>query len=186
MALDLLSLFVAEDINYAYDGSRIAFTSATMKLYVKTQKGIESYPIDAILEYENQDSDSTCAVSKSVLLGVLDRLSLFISDFDVNGVYLNFTTEGVKITSKNNAGSETIPYTESKNFTPCVCLVSVDALKKQVNARSGDILYIQYGLPNALKFVDKDITHIVALLTDDDDTEEEITEDVVEDTTSEE
>ena len=184
MVLDLLSVFTAEDIEYDYDGSRIAFTSASMKLYAKPQKGIEEYPIDAILEYENQDSESMCAVSKSVLLGVLDRLSLFISDFDINGVYLNFTTEGVKVTSKNNAGSETIPYTESKNFEPCVCLVSVDALKKQVNARSGDILYIQYGLPNALKFVDKDITHIVALLGDEED--EEFTEDIAEETTSEE
>ena len=185
MVLDLLSIFTAEDIDYDYDGSRIVFSTNTMKLFAKPQKGIEDYPIDAILEYENQESTSTCAVSKSLLLGVLDRLSLFISDFDVNGVYLNFTTEGVKVTSKNNAGSETIPYTESTNFEPSVCLVSVDALKKQVNARSGDILYIQYGLPNALKFVDKDITHIVALLGDDTD-EEDFVEDVAVDDTSEE
>lgn len=185
MVFDLLSLFTAETIEYSYDNSRIAFVSSNMKLYAKTQNSIEDYPIEPIMGYDNIELPSSCAVSKAALLGVIDRLSLFISDFDVNGVYLDFTKEGVKVTPKNKVGSELITYTESNNFEPFICLVSVDALKKQANARSGDILYIQYGLNNALKFVDNNIIHIVALLEDEEESEEEapveISEDMIED-----
>ena len=186
MVIDLLGLFDSEDIAYKYDGDRIKFTTNTMKLYAKKQKNIEQYPVTSIMDYDTLDSTSNCAVSKSALVGVLDRLSLFISDFDVNGVYLDFTAEGLRVTSKNNAGTELIPYSESNNFEKTICLVSVDALRKQVNARSGDILYIQYGMDNAIKFVDNDILHIVALLEDDTNNEEEyIEEDTTEDITEE-
>lgn len=183
MIFDLLSLFTAESIDYSFDGTKLAFKTGSMKLYAKIQKGIEDYPVEAIMGYTEEDLPSSCAVSKSLLLAVIDRLSLFISDFDVNGVYLEFTKDGLKVTSKNNSGSELITYQESNNFTPFVCLVSVDALKKQVNARSGDILYIQYGLNNALKFVDGNILHVVALLEDDvaDDNSAEIAPEEIED-----
>ena len=186
MVMDLLSIFDAEDIAYKYDGDRLEFITPTMKLYAKKQKNLEQYPVEGIMEYDSIEATSSCAVSKAALLGVLDRLSLFISDFDVNGVYLNFATDGVRVTSKNNAGTELISYAESNNFTPTVCLVSVEALKKQVNARNGDILYIQYGLDNAIKFVDGNVLHVVALLEDDTNTEEEeVYEDVTEDVTEE-
>ena len=181
MILDLLSLFTAETIEYKSDGSRIAFTSGSMKLYAKAQKDIEEYPIDAIMGYTETNLPSSCAVSKSQLLAVVDRLSLFISEYDVDAVYLDFTKEGLRITSKNNSGSEIITYQESQNFEPFVCLVSVEALRKQANARSGDILYMQYGLNNALKFIDNDVIHIVALLEDDsneDETAEVVTEEI--------
>jgi hypothetical protein len=181
MIFDLLSLFSTETIDYSFDGTKIAFKTGSMKLYAKIQKGIEDYPVEAIMGYMDEDLPSNCAVSKSLLLDVIDRLSLFISDFDVNGVYLNFTNEGLKVTSKNNSGSELITYKESNNFTPFVCLVSVEALKKQVNARSGDILYIQYGLNNALKFVDNNILHVVALLEDDATEDDVATEVALED-----
>lgn len=184
MVFDLLSVFTSETIDYDYDGSRVAFTSSNMKIYGKVQNNIEDYPIEPIMGYEDIELPSSCAISKSALVSVIDRLSLFISDFDVNGVYLDFTKEGVKVTPKNKVGSELITYAESSNFEPFICLVSVDALKKQANARSGDILYIQYGISNALKFVDNNITHIVALLEDEVEDEEapvEISEDMIED-----
>lgn len=184
MVFDLLSVFTAESIEYDYDGTRVAFISSNMKIYGKAQNNIQDYPIEPIMGYEDVELPSSCAISKSALVSVIDRLSLFISDFDVNGVYLDFTKEGVKVSPKNNTGSELITYAESNNFEPFICLVSVDALKKQANARSGDILYIQYGISNALKFVDNNITHIVALLEDEVESEEspeEITEEDIED-----
>ena len=184
MIFDLLSLFSSENIDYSFDGTKIAFKTGSMKLYAKIQKGIDDYPIDAIMRYTETDLPSSCAVSKSLLLGVVDRLSLFISEYDVDAVYLSFTNEGLKVSSKNHSGSEIISYQESKNFEPFVCLVSVDALKKQANARSGDILYIEYGLDNALKFIDNDIIHVVALLEDDamnDESEVEVVSEEIED-----
>lgn len=186
IVMELLSLFNEEDITYEYDGSHIEFSNTTMKLYVKPQTNVENYPAEAIMDYESQEASSDCAVSKSTLVNILDRLSLFISDFDVNGVYLDFTESGIKVTSKNNAGTELIPYAESHNFTPTIYLVSVDALRKQVNARSGDILYIQYGLDNAIKFVDGNVLHVVALLEDDTVSDEDIVEEISEELSEEE
>ena len=169
VVFDLLNLFDAEEVNYKFDGKAFEFKTDKMFLYAKTANGIEDYPVDAIMGYAETTLPSKCSISKTAILNTLDRLSLFIGDFDINGVYLNFTKDGIKVTSKNDLGSELIPYSGSDNFNEYICLASVDALKKQISARSGETVNIEYGEENVLKFVDNNIIHIVALLGDDEE-----------------
>ena len=172
IVFDLLSMFDSEDINYEVSDRIIVFTSPKMRLYTKTMLGLEDYPVDSIKSLGETSLPSKCTLSKKALVNILDRLSLFITDFDINGVYLTFTNEGVKITSTNSTASELIPYQESENFEPYTCLVSVETLKKQVLARTGELVRIEYGVQNAIKLVDTNTIQIVALLDDNDEEEE--------------
>lgn len=171
IVFDLLSISDVEDINYEFTDTVIVFTTPKMKLVSKNMVGKEDYPVNAVIGYLDEEFPSKCTLPKTALLNVLDRLSLFTSSFDVNGVYLNFTNEGVKITSNTGNASEIIPYQGSENFAPITYLVTVDTLKKQVAARTGELVNICYGVPKVLKMVDNNVTQIVACL-DDEDVEE--------------
>lgn len=185
IVFDLLSMADTEDINYLFNDNTIVFITTKLTLVSKNMTGKEDYPIDAIIGYLDNEFPSNCTLNKTALLNVLDRLSLFISDFDVNGVYMNFTKEGVRITSNKGSANELIPYQGSENFAPFTCLAGVASLKKQVSARSGELVNIYYGLPDVLKLVDNNVVQVVALLDDTNDadmeetaipTEEEISE----------
>lgn len=172
IVFDLLSLSESEDISYEFTETAIIFKTAKMTLCTKNMKGKEDYPIDAVTGYIDNEFPSKCTLPKTALINVLDRLSLFISNFDVNGVYLNFTNEGVKISSVNGSGYELIPYQGSENFAPYSCKVVVDATKKQIAARNGESINICYGIDGALKFVDNNVIQIIALMEDDEEDEE--------------
>lgn len=169
IVFDLLSMAEAEDINFVYTDTTIVFTTPKLKLISKNMVGKEEYPIKAISEYMNNEFPSNCTLPKTALLNVLDRLSLFISDFDIDGVYMNFTAEGVRITSNKGSASELIPYQSSNNFAPFTCLAGVEALKKQVSARTGELVNVYYGVPTVLKLVDNNVIQVVALLDDTTD-----------------
>lgn len=167
IVFDLLAMSDSEDISYAFDESRILFTTPKMRLIAKPMNGVEEYPIEAVQGFAGCEFPSSCVLPKTLLINVLDRLSLFISDFDVNGVYLTFTTDGVRVASTKNTASELIPYQSSENFAPFTCLAGVDSFKKQIQARSGETVTMHYGIPDAIKLVDNNVVQIVALLEDD-------------------
>lgn len=170
---ELLSISDSEDISFEYTSDVIVFTTPKMRLFARTMKGIESYPAEAVEGLAQNVFPSNCTLPKTAFVNVLDRLSLFIEDWEVNGVYLNFTNEGVKVSSVRATATELIPYQGSENFNPYSCLVQVDALKKQISARTGELVNLHYGVDGAIKLVDNNITQIIALI---DESDEESTE----------
>ena len=171
IVFDLLSMSDTEDIAYEYTKDIIVFTTPKMRLYARTMKGIENYPVEAVENFATTVFPSNCSLPKTMFLNVLDRLSLFISDFDTNGVYIDFTKDGAKVFSTRNNATELIPYQGSEDFAPFTCLVQIDSLKKQISARTGEVVNVHYGIDGALKLVDNNITQIIALI-DDEDVEE--------------
>ena len=171
IVFDLLSMSDTEDIAYEYTNDVIIFTTPKMSLFSRNMKGIENYPVDAVESFEDAEFPSKCTLPKTALLNVLDRLALFINDYDTNGVYINFTNEGAKIVSTRNNATELIPYQGSENFAPFTCLVQIESLKKQISARTGEVVNIHYGQSGALKLVDNNVIQIIALINDEDSEE---------------
>lgn len=169
IVFDLLAMSDSEDISYEFnfDKDQVLFTTPKMCLMAKLMKGVEEYPVEPIQGFMECEFPSSCVLPKTFLVNVLDRLSLFISDFDVNGVYLTFTTDGLRIASTKHTASELIPYQSSNNFTPFTCLACVDSFKKQIQARSGETVTLYYGIPDVIKLVDNNVVQILALLEDD-------------------
>ena len=164
--MELLALNTSENITvqFADDGSAL-FSTPEMVLYGKVAEGVEEYPIDAAMQFVDTQFPSVCKLPKSALLNVLDRLSLFISDFETNGVFLTFTTDGLEITSNTNA-KELIKYAASERFAPYTCYANVPSLVAQINSHVSETIELHYGQGDVLKLTDGNITQVVALMED--------------------
>lgn len=165
--MDLFNVMSAEKINVDRSGNIIAFGSPDCTIYGNVMEGIEDFAVDAICGLVDTHFDSSCKIPKSALLQVLDRLSLFVNTYDKNGIYLTFTKEGLQIKSKSSSGVETIPYFESVGFNAFTCCIDIEMFMSQLKAQSVDMVELHYGLDNAIKMIDGNITHVVALLEDD-------------------
>jgi DNA polymerase III sliding clamp (beta) subunit (PCNA family) len=165
--MDLLNVFTDEKIVVKSANNTIVFETPSSVVYGKVMDSIEDYQIDAIGGLLDQEFDSFCKVSKSALMQLLDRLALFVSAYDKNGIYLTFTQNGVQIDSKQSNSSEIVPYSESSNFKPFTCCIDIEMLQSQVKANTSDGIEIHYGEENALKLKDGNTTQIIALLDDD-------------------
>lgn len=130
----------------------------------KLMEDIEDFQIDALNNLLASEFESTCAVGKTKLLQILDRLSLFIDKLDDYGVYLTFTKDGLQMSNKKSSSEELLPYEASDNFKPYKCKVDIKMLIDQVKAAPGDLINLEYGNDTCLKFVDGNVTQLVALL----------------------
>lgn len=165
--MSLLDIFTDEHITAVREGNTMIFESDSCTVYGTLMDSIDDYQIEAIEGLLSQDFDSSCKVTKSALLQLLDRLALFVSPYDKNGIYLTFTREGLQIESKQANSVETIPYAESTNFHDFTCCVDIEMLHSQVKANTGDGITLHYGEENAIKITDGNVVQVVALLEDD-------------------
>ena len=165
--MDLLDVMSNEKIAVYIDKDTIIFRSEGCIVYGKVLEGIEDYQIDAISSLLDLDFSSECSVSKDTLLQALDRLSLFVGPYDKNGIYITFTKDGLMLSSKKSSGTEMIPYKTSKDFKDFTACINIDMLQTQIKAHTLDEITIQYGLDNALKIVDGNVTQIIAYIEDD-------------------
>ena len=165
--MSLLDIFTDEKFVAVRKGNTMLFESANCTVYGTLMDSIDDYQIEAIEGLLDQDFDSSCKLTKSALLQLLDRLALFVSPYDKNGIYLTFTRDGLQIESKQANSVEVIPYAESSNFRAFTCCVDIEMLHSQVKANTGDGITIHYGEDNAIKITDGNVTQVVALLEDD-------------------
>ena len=165
--MSLLDIFTDEKISVYRSGNTMVFKTENCVVYGTLMDSIEDYQIEAIDGLLEQGFESSCKLTKSALLQLLDRLALFVSPYDKNGVYLTFTRDGLQIESKQANSIEVIPYAESKNFRDFTCCVDIEMLHSQVKANTGDGITIHYGEDNAIKLTDGNVVQVVALLEDD-------------------
>ena len=165
--MNLLDIFTDEKISVWRRENTIVFQTENCTVYGTLMDSIDDYQIEAINGLLEQDFDSSCKIAKTALLQLLDRLALFVSPYDKNGVYLTFTKVGLQIESKQANSVEVIPYTESTNFRDFTCCVDIEMLHSQVKANTGDGITIHYGEENAIKIADGNVAQVVALLEDE-------------------
>lgn len=165
--LDLLDVMTSEKIDVYYDGEIIIFHTPNCTVYGKVMDCIDDFQTDVIKGLLDESFSSACRVSKDAILQLLDRLSLFVGVYDKNGIYLTFTKDGLMIESKQANSSELIKYIDSDNFVDFTCCIDIEMLRSQIKATSNESVEIQYGLDNAIKLSDGNITQILALSEDD-------------------
>lgn len=164
--MNLLAVMTAEKINVCIKDSIIVFYTDNCIVYGNEMEGIEDYSIDAISQLVDTEFKSNCKIAKAEFLQLLDRLSLFVGTYDKNAVVLTFTKDGLQVSSKASNGVEVLKYVESNNFKDFICSVDIEMLASQIKGQTGDVIDLYYGLDNAIKMVDGNITQIVALMED--------------------
>ena len=165
--MNLLDIMTEEDIAVAKTHTHMMFSTPTCVVFGKLMDSIADFQVDVIESLLNQQYDSVCKVSRDRLLQLLDRLALFVSAYDKNGVYLTFTRDGLQIESKKANSVELIEYTESENFRDFTCCIDIEMFRSQIKANMGDAITIHYGDDAAIQLTDGYVTQVIALLEDD-------------------
>ena len=165
--MNLLSIMQSEKIGVMMKDNIMIYNSPDCVVYGPVLEGIEEYAIDKIGEFAELDFPSQCKLPKDALLQVLDRLALFVDEYDKNGIYLTFTKDGLQISSKKSSGIEIIKYLDSKDFKDFTCCIDIEMLQSQTKALIGDAIELYYGDSNAIKVVEGNVIQVTALLEDD-------------------
>lgn len=167
--MDLVGLIDSEKIDVDFNEDVTVFSNPRYVVYSHNMEGIENFDINSIVEYTKMDFPSMCKLPKNSLLQLLDRLSLFVSDFDNGGIELTFTKEGLQVSSLTSNGVELIPYVESEDFNEFTCKMDLNTLLKQLKTQVTDSVEMYYGDDNAIKLVDGSVIQVIGLLEDDMD-----------------
>lgn len=165
--MSLLSLNTEEKIACYRDGDAFLFETPNIVIYGIAHDGIEQFPVEEIETYLTEQFNSMCKLPKIMMQNVMDRLSLFIDQYDNNGAYFTFTKEGVKVQSKKSSSVELIPYQESKDFAPFMCCVDIPLLREQIDANPGESIELWYGHEAAIKMTSGKVTQVISLLEDE-------------------
>lgn len=164
--INLLGVMSDDMININVIDDTIIFDSTNCIVYGKCSTGLSEYRIDAIRDLINTEFDSMCKVPKAEILRVLDRIALFVNQFDKNSICLTFRNDSLQIASKASNSIEIIDYIESENAVNFTGYVDIEMLINQIKSYDGDALEIYYGLDSAIKFKSGPMTQIIALLED--------------------
>lgn len=164
--MNLLDVMTCEKIDFQKINDVLVFNTPDCVVYGHAMEGVDDYQIDAIGGLLEQEFDSKCKLEKSSFLSILDRIGLFVGQYDNKAIVLTFTETGVEISSKASTGVELLSYAESENFKPYTCNIDIEMLNTQLKANTGDVVQLQYGNDASIKIVDGNITQIIALLAE--------------------
>lgn len=165
MAELLLLVESPEAIQLERKDNHLYFYTNGYEIIGNELEGKEIYPVQPIEDLASKEYTHFIQVNKQDLLNVLDRMSLFISDYDKNGVFLDFTEAGFIVRSQKSNAEEIIDIKGTLDpedrFS---CLADIEMLKSQVETISTDIVEIWYGQEKSIKIVDGKCSLIISLL----------------------
>jgi len=166
--VNLLDVMTCETIQFHKNDSKLIFASLDCIVYGNIMDGVDDYPVEPIMELVEEKFESSCKLDRNALLSILDRISLFVGQYDNKCITLTFAEEGVNVSSKKSTGIEMLKYLESENFKPFTCSVDILVFTQQLKGSTSDTIQLEYGNDNTLKWVDNDITQVMALFDDEE------------------
>lgn len=167
-ALDMLDVYAGDDPMGIYlVDDRLIFNSKSCVLVSYVMPGIDSFAVANIDAYLNTAYPSSCKLPKQEILQALDRLSLFVGEFDDDTIAINFKKDGFELSSKQSDSVEVVPYLDSAIVNEMQGFVYLEMFRAQVKAQLGDSVNLHYGEPKSIKFVDSDsnCSNVVCLVT---------------------
>lgn len=166
---DLLDVFnTDEDVEVMMrPNNYVKITTPSCTVYGPVDVNTDSFNITAIKGCTNLEYKNHCTLDKATLLQALDRLSLFVGEFDAGAIDLVFSANELQMASKESSGVEIIPYVavDSSDGVAVDGIISIDRLKAQIKAQSGNTVEMFFEQGKPLKMVDTNIglTSVVAL-----------------------
>ena len=172
--VNLLGLFTAEKITTRRSGDKIEFISPNVIVCGSVMNELEDYPATAIESYLDAKFINSCKLNKSSLLGILDRILIFVDEVYDNFIAnITFSDKGMLIQNKNNTANEIVNYVsvsepikESYN-----CSINLVILRNMINACKNDNITVYFGHEEnvCVKLEDNDIVKIIALESEEAD-----------------
>ena len=163
--MDLVGLMDGDEVTVYKDGQDVLFVSNNCEIYSTLYSYANQFKIDDIMSVTKWEFPSVCGVRRSELLQILDRLALFLGDDENRAITLDFTEDGIQITtSAMSVGAESIVYDYNNDFKPFTGTISLDKLKSQIKAQSDDVINISYGMERAIKLTSESFLSIICLI----------------------
>jgi DNA polymerase III sliding clamp (beta) subunit (PCNA family) len=141
---DLISkTFTSDVVSIQKDQNKLLIWSDNITIFGTELDGLQEYPdITGVLSFE---FDNTVSVSKQELRSVLERLSLFVDEFDNNGIRAVFKDDSIEIEDFKENNHESVSYIDKNISTPdSMLLLSIEYLEDVIDAISSDVMEIQY------------------------------------------
>ena len=173
--VNLVATMENEDITVWTDKNRIMFKTPKTTILgyfdegrqeFEDSQGDEESIADGLRTLFNTTCPSSCAVEKDKLLGILDRIMLFVKTKE-EGIRVMFTQNGIQFYNKDNSVNELLPYAESNNFVGFEVKLQLDVLKELITSVCGDKCYIEYGTEGYLKFGKEKRHHLLTVLAEE-------------------
>lgn len=161
--VDLLEVITSENID-VYINDHIIFATPGVTVVGRLMDGIEEFAVGPITDLIESDINSKCKVSKTKLMSLIDRIALFVGPYDDKAIRLTFAENRINVESLQANGIESIDYISVENHAPFTCLVDIDYMIDELKALQTDSVEIFYGSDNSLKFVEGNMTIVIALM----------------------
>ena len=165
--MDLLGTFIEDEINVLVlitHTGKITFTTDTTVLTGDVSDSVEDYNIEMINKWLDTSFDATCTLPKQAIINTLERIALFINEFDNRAVKLYFNDSKVQISSKQSSGVENIKYLDCEDAVDYECIVDVDLLLQQIKSVRSDKVTIEYGNDTCLKITEDYVIKLVSTM----------------------
>lgn len=133
-----------------------------VKFKEKTLEGIQGL---IGLEYKNR-----VKIKKSNLVNLLDRIGIFVSEYDANSIDLIFLPNNIKATNQKKTCDEVIEYEEAKveNLVEFRSMLNIEHLKQLLDVLPNETVEFQFDNSYAsLKIVDGEIVQFLGLMDED-------------------
>lgn len=167
--VNLVATMENEDITVWTDKDRIMFQTPKTTILGYFDEGKQEFEeqiADDLRTLFNQECPASCAVEKDKLLGILDRITLFVKAKE-EGIRVMFTQNGIQFYNKDNSVNELLPYAESNNFVNFEVKLQLDVFKDLITSVCGDKCYIEYGTDGYLKFGKEKRHHLLTVLAEE-------------------
>ena len=169
--VNLVATMENEEITVYTDKDKILFKTPKTTILGYFNEGKEEFEEgikDELKQLFDEESPASCSVEKDALLGILDRIMLFVKTKE-EGIRVLFTKNGIQFYNKDNSVNELLQYATSENFVSFEVKLQLDVLKDLINNVCDDKCYIQYGLDGMLKFGKEKRHHLLTVLADEVD-----------------
>lgn len=167
--VNLVATMETEEITVYTDKDKILFKTPKTTILGYYDEGIEQFESEIkneLKELFDMKSPASCSVNKDDLLGILDRIMLFVKTKE-EGIRVLFTKNGIQFYNKDNSVNELLPYVTSENFVSFEVKLQLDVLKDLINNVCDDKCYIEYGVEGMLKFGKEKRHHLLTVLADE-------------------
>ena len=170
--VDLFDTMTGDKVEVMKRDGVMVFKSPGTTLYSKLMPGIDDFRAQTIQELLDTQFFAACVVSKDSMLQALDRMSLFVTSYDDNGIRLDFDEDEVTISAIRVGSVETVKYESNPQNVPAKedmltsCIVDIEMLQELMKAVPGAAVKIEYGSDSFLRFSpldDASVTQLLAL-----------------------
>lgn len=161
--VDLLGL-MSGDIEMYYDNDSVLAKDGNLLLYSKSKLSPDGFQEDKIKAILDIEMDSYCKINKQALLSTLERIAIFVGEFDDSAINIHFTKDGLEIMSMNSSGVETVEYMEHKFDNEFTAKINILRLIAQLKAYASDSVDIYFGNDKLLKLKDGKLTQVIAYM----------------------